>query len=401
MKKVITILCAAALLLPAITSCNKDGGVTKYKLTLTFALADETQSFAELGIKELTLSYSKGSKETTVTVDTLGVELEIAQGTYNISVSAPVSDRLTISGASSVELFEDSAVNIELSQIPSSPLIFRAIYSCGGIKGYTRDNFFEIVNNSDEVQYLDQVLLGCMATGNFTAASAWLENVQKGLYPADVQGFVIAFPGSGKEHPIQPGEVVVLANDAVNHSEKAAEGNNFPDLSNADWEVYVSADFKANTKDTDYADVPNMNIVHYVSNDIWCQSLLNGGAFMFKLPEGTSIDSFVKDEKNLSTTPGTTSATQYLMVPSEYVLDAVTLYNSSKDKSTFFPFFAWWDEADMVAQATQNSGNGVRRKVTKVVDGRAYYKDTNNSAADFITNVKIVPGAKYTEVDAE
>lgn len=404
MKKIVNYLFATVLGLSAtlVSSCDKkdDEGVKSYKLSVAVSLADEDVYFADLGVSELSLSYSKGNGSATeVKIDTLGTELSLPQGVYSISVSGKLSASRLLSGSTSVELYGDGKADVKLSQIASSPLIFRAIRSCGGIKGYTRDNFFEIVNNSDEVQYLDGVLLGCMATGNFTTASAWLDYVDSGIYPADIQGFVVAFPGSGKEHPLEPGKAVVIANDATNHSAAAAEGNLCPDLSKADWEVFVSAEIYSKTKDTDYADVPNLEVVHYVSNDVWCQSLLNGGAFIFKLPEGTSIDDYVKDPANLATTPGTTSATQYLMVPSEYVLDAVSLYNPTKDRSTIRPFFATWDEADGVAQATQWSGKGVRRKVSKVVDGRAYFQDTNNSFQDFLTNVDVVPGAEYNTVD--
>ncbi|MCR5561550.1 MAG: DUF4876 domain-containing protein [Bacteroidales bacterium] len=405
MKKVfVTILIAAAAVASVLSSCQKnpegEEGVKKYNLTVKLAVADSLL-FEDLGDKSLTLSYSKGADSKDVPIDTAGVILKLPQGTYSLSVSGKLSPSVSLSGAASVELYQDAEASIELTQIMASPLIFRAIYSCCGIKGYTRDNFFEIVNNSDEVQYLDGVCLGCYSGANYTSASAWLPLVQKGLYPGDVGGAIIAFPGSGKEHPLEPGQAIVLANDATDHSTKAPAGNNCPDLSGADWEVYIGSDLKSNTKDTDYADVPNMEVIHFVSNDVWCQSIQNGGAFMFRMPEGVDVKKFAADSTNLMITPGTQAQTYYVMIPSEYVLDAVSLRNTAKDESTLFPFFASWDEVAMVPQATQNSGNGVRRRVVKVENGRAYYQDTNNSKKDFISNVKIVPGAEYTEVDPE
>ncbi|MBR0300530.1 MAG: DUF4876 domain-containing protein, partial [Bacteroidales bacterium] len=48
-------------------------------------------------------------------------------------------------------------------------------------------------------------------------------------------------------------------------------------------------------------------------------------------------------------------------------------------------------------------GNAVRRKVAKIENGRAYYKDTNNSSKDFVSakGGTIVPAAVPTAADAE
>ena len=41
-----------------------------------------------------------------------------------------------------------------------------------------------------------------------------------------------------------------------------------------------------------------------------------------------------------------------------------------------------------------------RERTDDIENGRAYYKDTNKSSADFVVG-KVVPGAKPTAVDAE
>lgn len=47
--------------------------------------------------------------------------------------------------------------------------------------------------------------------------------------------FIFVIPGSGQDHPVQPGESLLLALDASNHTE--ANPNSF-DLSVADFEFY-------------------------------------------------------------------------------------------------------------------------------------------------------------------
>ena len=116
-----------------------------------------------------------------------------------------------------------------------------------------------------------------------------------------------------------------------------------------------------------------------------------------KLPDGMSPESYAADANNVMTTPGSTSTMQYLMIPSKYVLDAVDIWNSSNENNyaTFLPK----DDAQGVLASTAWAGKCVRRKVTKIVNGRAYYQDTNNSSNDFLNNQPLTPGVKPTEVD--
>ena len=85
------------------------------------------------------------------------------------------------------------------------------------------------------------------------------------------------------------------------------------------------------------------------------------------------------------------------MIPSKYVLDAVDIWNSSNENN--YATFLSKDDAQGVLASTAWAGKCVRRKVTKIVNGRAYYQDTNNSANDFLNNQPLTPGVKPTEVD--
>ena len=98
------------------------------------------------------------------------------------------------------------------------------------------------------------------------------------------------------------------------------------------------------------------------------------------------------------TTPGTESSFQYLMFPSEYVLDAIDIWEA--DSEEHYPTFLAVDDAEGIIGPAAWSGKAVRRKVSKIENGRAYYKDTNKSSADLVVE-KVVPGAEPTQVDAE
>ena len=85
------------------------------------------------------------------------------------------------------------------------------------------------------------------------------------------------------------------------------------------------------------------------------------------------------------------------MIPSKYVLDAVDIWNNNSE--THYPTFLSKDDAKGVLASTAWAGMCVRRKVSKIANGRAYYQDTNNSSNDFLTNQPLTPGVKPTVAD--
>ena len=57
------------------------------------------------------------------------------------------------------------------------------------------------------------------------------------------------------------------------------------------------------------------------------------------------------------------------------------------------------DDATGVKGNPMYSAKCIRRKVTKIENGRPYYQDTNNSAADFLRDQPLTPGETPTSVD--
>jgi len=110
---------------------------------------------------------------------------------------------------------------------------------------YFFDQFVELYNASSETIYLDGMIVCRMGPCTIGA-----DNVT----------YIFQFPGepvTGREYPVEPGEFVVLAQDAMNHV--IVQGNdtlvNSIDLTDADWEFVNSQDYA----DTDNPDVPNLD----------------------------------------------------------------------------------------------------------------------------------------------
>ena len=397
MKNLASKLLVAVLLTAgsaAFFSCNNDDDVKikSYPMTVKFMLNDG-MAWNNISDAKLIVSNDKGLHDTiSVKGDTT---ITFVQGQYNFTVTGKVKDEAAayVQGAANTSLFQAATVNVSLSKVLRSPLVFKAIYTTGGKQGYMKDGYFEIANNSDEVQYLDGLILSAPA-GIQKNKNAWQANGFENLYACG-QGQVLAFPGSGRNYPLQPGQSVVIANDAVNHKDLAGAGNKCPDLSKADWEVYL----KYANGEVDYP-AKNLDVIFVNNKNMKAFGLgFFGRAYVLaRLPQGVTPEAFAADRSNIKTEPGNASATmEYLLIPSKYVLDAVDIW--SEKETVHYPTFLAKDDAEGVLASKAWEGKCVRRKVTKIVNGRPYYQDTNNSANDFLNDQALTPGVTPTVAD--
>ncbi len=119
-----------------------------------------------------------------------------------------------------------------------------------GVTGYGFGGYFELYNNGDTTVYLDGMLVGEAITAPFKLNFATCQDEDRLKYdPLFLWAEQIyRFPGSGREHPVIPGGVVVLATDGIDHRPIIANGL---DLSHADFEFI-------GFNDVDNPAVPNM-----------------------------------------------------------------------------------------------------------------------------------------------
>lgn len=400
MKRIVKFLGIAVVAAVAVlsVSCKKEETAKNFNLTVSVVLPDGVEA-----LENLVVEASKGNTTTALGISAVDNAISatgsLPQGDYKVSVSATTdSGKKKAVGAAEVSLYEDTEIEVNLSVASASPIIIKAVQYTPGKQFYIQplsDTWIELVNNSDEVQYLDQIILiggmGCQ-----TAPNEWQANGYENLYGGGAQSPVYAFPGNGTDYPLQPGASVVIANAPINHAAQGEGFENCADLSKADWEFYASY----NAKDTDYDGVPNMELLvafnTYQLN--WGQNFFGWAGLIAKLPAGTTPAQYAANPENVMTTPGTTSDMQYLMIPSEYVLDAIDVWEL--DSEEHYPTFLPVDDAEGILGPEAWSGMAVRRKVTKIENGRAYYKDTNKSSADLVVE-KVIPGAVPTVVDAE
>ena len=385
-----------------VTSCGDDDDEVKtYLLNVNLQLNDGLTLDNISNLKMVVTNSLE--QEQTIDLTDVTTTMTVVGGQYDFVVSGKVKDEAAAhaTGTASTSVFADTNVTIQVSKSIQGSLVWKTIYTTGAKSGYLKDSYFEIANNSDEVQYLDQVMLFYTSSA-LTSESAWQQAGYLDRYPM-YQGSMVAFPGSGTDYPLQPGQSVTVADQAMNHQlaygedeSKKEAYSKAPDLSNADFEKFYD------NGDVDNTAVPNMVTVLRRSasaQKMWAFGVAGRAYILIKLPQGMTPQQYVADENNFTTYPGSTSSTLYLKIPSKYVLDAVDVYQSTVDPSEHYPFFAAKDDATGVRGGAMYSSQPVRRKVEKIENGRVYYQDTNNSTNDFDVSTDNTPGMTPTVIN--
>lgn len=399
MKKVVLFpaLLSLALAFTGV-SCSDDDGddVAKtYSLSVNVTLPAGAESVGDITVTA-THAQTAGTYTATIAAgETNTIIAELPTGQYAVSAKAQATASSVYTGSTAVQVYGNATCTIALSEVSESSLIFKEVYVASN-NYYFKDLYWEIVNNSNEVQYLDQCIIGSMGS-NWDGPSKWVDESGNMLPYYALNGYVLAFPGNGTDYPLQPGESVVIAQDAANHAEAQGDAA-YPDLSDADWEAYLTS---TSYSDTDY-DTPNLIVIYDESASFY----FGAGAFgqapvLVKLPDGVKATDYAADSTNLATIPNSTSTSLYLKIPNQYVLDAIQIADNEEVAAggTIYPNLLPKDDASYT-WATAWGGKSIRRKAIAIdEDGRVRYQDTNNSAEDFIIDAPLTPGIAPTVVD--
>lgn len=399
MKKVLlSVICACVALFAV--SCDNDEVAKKYEVTIS--VSADGEDLASLSDVKVTLSKDNG-EAITITGDSVGNVYtgSVIAGTYKISASA-TSENFNFFGEKTIAVVDkDVKEEIVLKASPkkASGIIFKEVYYHGVYSFFFQDAFYELVNNSDEVQYLDGLAISTVDRGFDDASYSWQLDSMGTLpnfYPTS--GYVMMFPGSGKDYPVEPGQTVVIANQAQNHSarELTDKDTESPaDLSTADWELFIPT----SSKGIDNESVPNLTHIYGRGGFYFMPAVAGCPLMLFRFPEGVSAEDYINDTLNVATAPG--GYTPSLIVKPEMIVDAIDYQRHGEKKivKVFNPAedagytFAAGDPEDGSDEAVSfenwlnpsYSGKSIRRKCTLVTsEGRAYFKDTNNSTEDFI-----------------
>ncbi|MDE5574025.1 MAG: DUF4876 domain-containing protein [Muribaculaceae bacterium] len=412
MKKFIYALVAVVMV--CVTSCSKDDDVTKnYNLNVTLNLPEGT-SIDDITEGTVTATNTQTGREFKQNDIKLSYEFTVPGGIYDISValrSNKGTEVLAYNGAKlGADVYEDTSVSVDLKESAAGGLVFSEVYynmvKPNGKSPYMADQFMEIYNNSDEVLYLDNCIIGILEGSQGTVPSVWVDENGELMNKYPLTYYTIAFVGDGKKYPINPGQAIVIAGQAQNHTAITTEMYDPTNeaakispvnLENANYEVCLT-DYKPD-KAIDNPNVPNMDIIfHFGSQNYFTLPYTGNAIILAKLPEDPY--KYAENEDNYMYNPKYTTTGPYLMIPQEYVLDGINIVNNADKLNQQVIRLRPEVDAGKIFNEAAYCGLAIRRKVAEVTEeGRAILSDTNNSTEDFIPNVVPTPGIIPSVVD--
>lgn len=329
-----------------------------------------------------------------------GEPIKLITGMYDVSYTATsISDNgaeLLIRANASSVIIDSNHKSVTLNAytvVNTDDLIISEVFFSGTLQPsgnqYYGDDYVKLYNNTDHVIYAD----------GLTFFETKFLTTEKRNYTPDIMSEAVTvqalytIPGTGKEHPVQPGGYLLLADTGIDH--RLANPNSF-DLSGADFEWY-DVSTKPSHLDIDGPTVENLDKWYCYTLSFF---LLHNRGFkaygIARIPVGR--DTYLKDYRydydyEIVAEAGTfpMSAWAY-KIPNEWIVDIVNCSISSK--------YAWnlcapkldsgWTYCGTIDKDKTRYFKAVRRKLLYIADdGRAVLKDTNNSTDDF--NPEVVP----------
>lgn len=251
-------------------------------------------------------------------------------------------------------------VKLDLSVLSS--IVINEIYYSGPANSglYYSDQYVELVNASDKTQYLDSLIV-CRASQTPDYIGQFCE-----VY------YAYQFPGNGKDHPIEPGELVVVAQDAMDHVKVGGAPGSI-DLSNADWECYNQLG-----NDLDNSGVPNLMNINPNKKIDFMIGLSGNGVVLARVTDHSKL---VFNDKG------------YILFNFEDVLDGVEYATNPDASKEMDPRL----DAGFAGKGIQKySGKSTERENPET--GAAGY-DTNNSTFDFVSLYRPTPGFQHSAGD--
>lgn len=412
MKRFVHALCMVVLLIGFAACSSEDDNVTTYyPLTVNIDMP-EGVSASDFTSASVVVTNTQTGREYTSDKALSTYTFQLDGGTYTVRASMRVNDGGTIAtynASRDVAVYDATTTTLTLEKAITSGLIFKEVYynmvKPNGKMPYMADQFFEIYNNSDEVLYLDNCILGITEGSQGILETPWKENGEI-MKEYALGYYTVAFVGDGTTYPVQPGKSIVIASQAMNHKAETAAAydpdvagamQSPVDLSNANFEVSL-IDYKPGFNDN--PDVPNMTIIlsNTTATNFFMLPYTGQPLILAKLPDGVNPIDYAKDKANFKVRPDGSLSTEYLMIPQEYVLDGINIVNSNPDKRVVR--LRSEVDAGYIFMSADYAGKSIRRKVESIAaDGRVIFKDTNNSSADFLSDQTPTPGIIPTTVD--
>ena len=278
------------------------------------------------------------------------------------------------------ELASDVSGSLLISEISNwAPLPWET----GG--SYHDAHYFEVYNNSERTLFLDGLVFGGTVGGQDSITGFCTHSQVARSDSLGVHSFqMIAFPGTGSEYPIGPGETKLVAMSAIDHTPVHPD---LPDLSRADFEIRGS-------RPADNPAVPNMI-------DVGLQPFAStlGSSPLFPWKIGSFLAEPV-DPRDLPIMYRDLHSRDYVRVPRESLLDVVGRASVNpeleRERPACVPLlhrdFERYEGGFYGLAISQDEPRlSFQRRVLRSEGGRDILSNSNASAVDFVL-ADLTPG---------
>ena len=280
---------------------------------------------------------------------------------YNVDFRLTLPTKTTLIGDRQIDrdFTQTEPEMVILEPKSPTPITINEIYYAGPVNNqfFFYDQFIELFNPTDTTNYLDGMILTRVRTSADTRPYIEIWDYVQNTY-------AFKFPGEPgeKNHPIEPGQFIVVASDAYNHT---LTNPNAVNLENADYEFY-----NQNGPDYDNPNVPNLiNLIPTHRTEF----LISLGSDAIVLGDGKNW--------SLVTETTSTSTKDYVNIPIENIVDGVEYQpgTSSNKEMT-------------IRVDAGKAGAGLPKYSGKSIERINYFQDSDNSTFDFQINETPTPG---------
>ena len=416
MKKLsIFSICVAASLALPFFSCSDEPVVPTVEASIEIVRPEGIDDLQILKETVVFRNLSSGEEMRFDSTEGLAIPVGIYECSYEAEAtyvnagdeeSAVVEGRL-IGNAESVQV---TAAGFKLVlpvylSVDKDDFIFEEIFFTGTRRAsgssYIGDTYFKIYNNTDHVLYADGLAI-CESKFKSTQFYTYTPDIRQDEMTVHA---IYVIPGNGTEHPVAPGESLVICDTGIDH--RISNPNSF-DLSDADFEWYDESTNPSHT-DIDSPTVPNLDKWYCYTLTVFVPHNRGFSSFaLARIPIGKEAylsDYYYDYEYTIYVPAGTfpMSGSAYRL-PNEWIVDGVNCSVETDRQWNVLPpsIDAGWTHCGAMDFDENRFFKSIRRKMLYLTDdGIRVLKDTNNSTADF--NPDCVPSLvemQHAAIDA-
>lgn len=414
-KSSIFSICVAASLALPFFSCSDEPVVPTVEASIEIVRPEGVDDLQILKETVVFRNLSSGEEMRFDSTEGLAIPVGIYECSYEAEAtyvnagdeeSAVVEGRL-IGNAESVQV---TAAGFKLVlpvylSVDKDDFIFEEIFFTGTRRAsgssYIGDTYFKIYNNTDHVLYADGLAI-CESKFKSTQFYTYTPDIRQDEMTVHA---IYVIPGNGTEHPVAPGESLVICDTGIDH--RISNPNSF-DLSDADFEWYDESTNPSHT-DIDSPTVPNLDKWYCYTLTVFIPHNRGFSSFaLARIPIGKEAylsDYYYDYEYTMYLPAGTfpMSGSAYRL-PNEWIVDGVNCSVETDRQWNVLPpsIDAGWTHCGAMDSDENRFFKSIRRKMLYLTDdGIRVLKDTNNSTADF--NPDCVPSLvemQHAAIDA-